>query len=88
MKFVEKFDYYSNLTTIVYDFVYIKSYLSHRRTSLWITRLLQTQNLRVGQANEPCIGLIQENSIEFLSTRHLPYIQTTDGLCYTPLVLS
>jgi len=26
--------------------------------------LLQTQDLRVGQANEPCIRLIQENSIE------------------------
>ena len=26
--------------------------------------LLQTQNLRVGQENKPCIGLTQENSIE------------------------
>jgi len=30
----------------------------------------------------------QENLIEFLSTGHLPYIQTTDGPCYTPLALS
>jgi len=28
--------------------------------------------------------VIQEN---FLSTGHLPYIQTTDGPCYTPLAL-
>ena len=28
------------------------------------TWVLQTQVLRVGQVNEPCIGLIQENSIE------------------------
>jgi len=26
--------------------------------------VLQTQVLRVGQVNEPCIGLTQENSIE------------------------
>ena len=26
--------------------------------------VLQTQDLRVGQANEPCIELTQENSIE------------------------
>ena len=26
--------------------------------------MLQTQNLRVGQANRPCIGLTQENLIE------------------------
>jgi len=26
--------------------------------------ILQTQDLRVGQVNEPCIGLTQENSIE------------------------
>ena len=27
-------------------------------------KLLQTQVLRIGQANEPCIGLTQENLIE------------------------
>ena len=28
--------------------------------------VLQTQDLRVGQANEPCIRLTQEKSMEFL----------------------
>jgi len=31
-----------------------------------VTNLLQTQVLRVRQANEPCIGLIQENLIKAL----------------------
>jgi len=31
---------------------------------LFILVILQTQVLRVGQVNEPCIGLTQENSIE------------------------
>ena len=29
-----------------------------------VTNMLQTQVLRIGQANEPCIGLTQENSIK------------------------
>jgi len=29
----------------------------------------------------------QEYLIEFISTRHLFYIQTTDGSCYIPLAL-
>ena len=28
--------------------------------------MLQTQDLRAGQANKPCIRLTQENSMEFL----------------------
>ena len=30
----------------------------------FILEILQTQDLRVGQEYEPCIGLIQKNSIE------------------------
>ena len=36
--------------------------------------LLQTQALRTGQVEESCIGLTQENSIEFLVQSSLPYI--------------
>ena len=43
--------------------------------------LLQTQVLRVGQVNEPCIGLIQENSMEFLLQSSLSYIPFGNGLC-------
>jgi len=39
-----------------------------------MTYLLQTQDLRVGQVNKPCIGLIQENSIENSVQTCLPYI--------------
>jgi len=44
-----------------------------------MSSLLQTQALRVRQANEPCIRLIQENSIEFLLQSSLPYIPFGDG---------
>ena len=36
--------------------------------------MLQTQDLRVGQVNKPCIGLIQENLIENFVQTCLPYI--------------
>ena len=36
--------------------------------------MLQTQVLRAGQANEPCIGLTQENLIENSLQDHLLYI--------------
>jgi len=47
--------------------------------------MLQTQDLRVGQANEPCIRLTQENSIEDSVQDCLPYIPQTTGLCTTTL---
>jgi len=46
-----------------------------------IGRLLQTQVFRVGQVNEPCIGLIQENSIENSVQDSLPYILNPHSLC-------
>ena len=36
--------------------------------------MLQTQVFRVGQVDEPCIGLTQENSIENSVQDGLPYI--------------
>ena len=36
--------------------------------------MLQTQDLRVDQEKEPCIGFTQENSIESSLQSHLPYI--------------
>ena len=45
------------------------------------SRVLQTQVLRVGQENEPCIGLTQENSIENSIQDCLPYILNPPGLC-------
>ena len=47
--------------------------------------MLQTQALRVGQVKEPCIGLIQENSIESSVNDCLPYISENNGLCLTTL---
>ena len=38
------------------------------------TSMLQLQDLRMGQAKEPCIGFTQENSIESSLQSHLPYI--------------
>ena len=43
--------------------------------------MLQTQVLSVGQVNEPCIGLTQENSIENSVQDGLPYILKSHGLC-------
>ena len=39
-----------------------------------LSQMLQTQVFRVGQVNEPCIGLTQENSIENSVQDGLPYI--------------
>jgi len=36
--------------------------------------VLQSQDLRVGQEKEPCIGFTQENSIENLVQDYLSYI--------------
>jgi len=42
-------------------------------------KMLQTQVLRVGQANEPCIGSTQENSIENSVQNSLLYILKSHG---------
>jgi len=42
--------------------------------------MLQSQDLRVGQAKEPCIGLTQENSIENSVQDCLSYILIPNGL--------
>ena len=43
--------------------------------------MLQSQDLRVSQVKEPCIELIQENSIENSIQDCLPYIPIPNGLC-------
>ena len=43
--------------------------------------MLQTQVLKVKQANKPYIGLTQENLMEFLVQYIYFYILTSDGLC-------
>jgi len=48
-----------------------------------MNHLLQAQDLRVGQANESCIELTQENSIENSTQDCLLYISQTTGLCTT-----
>jgi len=45
-------------------------------------QLLQTQDLRAGQANELCIGLTQENLIENSVQDCLSYILNYHGPCY------
>jgi len=46
-----------------------------------VSYLLQSQDLRVGQVKESCIGLTQENLIENSVQDCLPYIQIPNGLC-------
>jgi len=43
--------------------------------------VLWLKDLRVGQWIEPCIGLIQENSIENFVQDSLPYILNLHGPC-------
>ena len=43
--------------------------------------MLQLKDLRVGQWEEPYIGLIQKNSIESSVQDNLPYIQIPNSLC-------
>jgi len=50
--------------------------------------MLQTQVLRVGQANKPCVRLIQENLMEFLIQYIYLYILTSDSPCSTISSLS
>ena len=60
---------------------YYKHY-SYNQINLWyIYLLLQTQVLGVGQADEPCIGLIQENLIENSVQDSLLYILKPHGPC-------
>ena len=47
--------------------------------------VLQSQDLRVGQEKEPCIGFTQENSIENLVQDYLSYILKAHDLCPTIL---
>jgi len=44
--------------------------------------MLQSQDLRVDQEKEPCIGFTQENSIENSIQNHLPLKLNYDSLCY------
>jgi len=44
-------------------------------------KLLWSQDLRVGQEKEPCIGFTQENSIENSVQDCLPYILKLHGPC-------
>ena len=51
-------------------------------TSIYFkVKLLQSQDPRVGQEKEPCIGFIQENSIENSIQDCLPYILKLHGPC-------
>ena len=48
---------------------------------LSIFTVLQTQVFKVRQVDEPCIGLTQENLIEFLLQSSLSYIPFGNGSC-------
>ena len=48
----------------------------------WVL-ILQFKDLRIGQRKEPCIEVIQKNSIEFLVQYIYLYILTSNGLCST-----
>ena len=50
--------------------------------------MLQTQDLRTGQVNEPCIGLTQENSIKNSVQDCLSYILNINGSYFTTLAYS
>ena len=51
------------------------------RSNWYRVLMLQLKDLRVGQWEEPCIGLTQENSIENSIQDSLPYIPWTHGPC-------
>ena len=55
---------------------------------LFMSLLLQTQDLRVGQEKEPCIVFTQENSIENSVQDCLPYILISNDLCELLLAYS
>ena len=50
--------------------------------------MLQTQDLRTGQVNEPCIRLTQENSIKNSVQDCLSYILNINGSYFTTLAYS
>jgi len=56
------------------------------KNSVATSIMLQSQDLRVGQEKEPCIGFTQENSIESSVQNYLPYILLAHGSCPTTLV--
>jgi len=49
--------------------------------------IIQTQDFRIGQANEPCIWLTQENLIENSIQDYLPYILNANSPYFTTLSL-
>jgi len=49
---------------------------------LSLSLVLQSQDLRVDQEKESCIGFTQENSIENSVQDCLPYILNYHSLCY------
>ena len=64
-----------------------QSWVPSSLSSLLSFLLLQTQVLRVRQANKPCIRLTQENSIENSVQDYLPYILLSMVCAMTTLVL-
>ena len=57
---------------VILNLAYSKEYIYY---------MLQSQDLRVDQVKEPCIGLTQENSIENSVQDCLPYILILNGPC-------
>jgi len=57
---------------VILNLAYSKEYIYY---------MLQSQDLRVGQVKEPCIGLTQENSIENSVQDCLLYILIPNGPC-------
>ena len=62
--------------------IWIKVRQVWHKSKLIIRLMLQTQVLRVGQVNKPCIGLTQENSIENFVQNCLSFILNYNGPCY------
>ena len=92
MNFIEKLPSFSRFDTILIivdqltkQAIFIPAHrLSMSIYSLYILQtqyLLQLKDLRVGQWEEPCIGLTQENLIENSVQDSLPYIPWTHGSC-------
>ena len=57
---------------VILNLAYSKEYIYY---------MLQSQDLRVDQVKEPCIGLTQENSIENSIQDCLSYIQIPNSPC-------
>jgi len=58
-----------------------RSCVGRFRSNWYRVLMLQLKDLRVGQWEEPCIGLTQENSIDNSVQDSLPYIPWTHGPC-------